>query len=305
MEYGKVSHGQKPRLLQAFPTPLNNKCKVTQRTRPRRLGLCVLAVGISLLLLAALQTEGFSSRSLRAFKMSPVRHSKRPSTLNYRIADGIKWLTDAPSCKVYPKSLVCAYQRKTSVANDLVTLTALLSSEPFSKYEKPKEDVVVAHLRLGDALCARFDPQCRGSATSVPDCWENSRDCWTDQHLRRQYAFSKLWYQKTISLLEPGRVIELFYNMDHWTRTLPDPRNGTFAVDKAYVKNVLSFFEQRGHTVRLRGMGDPDRDFVYMSHAKTFVRGGGGFSDLVSMVVVHRGGRVVGISECERCSDAE
>ena len=194
---------------------LDKKCPVTQPNYRVYLRCCLVALGTFLTLHVVLQTINVSARSLRSFKPYKLRFSGTPSIPKYRIADGIKQLKDAPSCEFYPQSLVCAYQRKTSDANDLVTLSALLDSEPFSTYEKPKKGVVIAHLRLGDALCAQFDPQCRGTVTSVPDCWENSQDCWIDRHLKRQYAFSKSWYEKTIRLLEPGQVIELFYNMHH------------------------------------------------------------------------------------------
>lgn len=225
-----------------------------------------------------------------------------PSWVEYRIGDGIKRFTDAPGCSKFPDSLVCAYHRKTNEAGDISALIEVMNSPHFLTYPRPEEDIVVMHVRLGDGLCAQIDPQCRGAERSVPNCWYDARDCWMDKNLKRQYAFSRTWYEENEKTLERASTIQIVYDSEHWTRTLPDPRNGTRTVEKAYLENLSSFLEKQGHRASLRGHHDPDHDFVYMCHAQTFFRGGGGLSDLISRVVEARGGRVLGNTLCEACA---
>lgn len=68
--------------------------------------------------------------------------------------------------------------------------------------------------------------------------------------------------------------------------------NGDYSIDFAYRDNVISFFRSKGFIVQIHeSSGRPDDDFVYMCSARNFVRGGGGYSKLVSAVVTYNGGR--------------
>lgn len=49
----------------------------------------------------------------------------------------------------------------------------------------------------------------------------------------------------------------------------------------------MQYFQDHGYQVQTRFDGDPDRDFVYMSFAKLFIAGGGGYSLSIANAVHH------------------
>jgi len=152
------------------------------------------------------------------------------------------------------------------------------------------------YLRLGDGLCAKNDNLCRGSkAIGEPNCWENLNDCWKYETIDGiYYAFSKEYYKNVIRTIPKSvKSITIFGNPYHWTRT-PDPRAGNYDVDNQYRNNVLKFFESHGYKVNMRASHfSPDEDFIYACFAKVFIRGGGGFSKLISDVVTQMNGKTI------------
>ena len=224
----------------------------------------------------------------------------------YRIGDGIAQIPGSPGCEVYPGSLVCAYRRETSrssrwwsrtrggQANNIHALLRVMNRD-FAQFPTLDADTIALHLRLGDGICARFDPPCRGKRTSVPNCWERDEDCWYDANsATKQYAYSKHWYAsviKEIKYLNGPHKILIFANIRHWTRT-SDPRTN-YDVDNAYINSSINFFHKAGFHTVLHATGTADNDFLLMSSARIFVRGGGGYSALVASVVEARDGRVI------------
>lgn len=51
--------------------------------------------------------------------------------------------------------------------------------------------------------------------------------------------------------------------------------------------------QAHGYTVLVSEARSPDEDFVFMSHARVFVEGGGGYSNMVHEMVLRLGGQVV------------
>jgi len=212
---------------------------------------------------------------------------------DYRIGDGIARRPDAPGCGRFPGSIVCEYSKKTREPNDIGALIHVLDSKAWN-FAVADPYTVLVHVRLGDGLCAQIDEPCRGEARGTPDCWTNDSDCWYDEGSNtKQYAYSKHWYFQVLQDLqhtEAKRMVVLGEKR-HWTRT-PDPRNGNFSIDDAYLANLADFFRPNFPQVELREPKFPDEDFFFLSSAKFFVQGGGGFSDLVAQIVKSRGGVV-------------
>lgn len=216
----------------------------------------------------------------------------------YRVGDGVAQREDAPGCETYPDSLVCAYKRATRVPNHLPTLLRVIEQRAlYSDHTPLGSNVVAVHLRLGDGLCAKRDPPCRGARTSTPDCWRYDNDCWYDENSRtKQYAYSRKWYTHMVQDLKElskrlGSLdMLIFANKMHWTRT-PDPRLN-YDVDDAYIASFSGFFRQYGLNVTVHNSGTPDDDFLQLCTSTYFVQGGGGFSALIASVVRARGGEV-------------
>jgi len=216
---------------------------------------------------------------------------------SYRIADGIKNFPDAAGCELYPNSLVCAYRKRTKLAESIPDLVAVLRERNASSTEYPPNNVVVLHLRLGDGLCAKQDPDCRRwgnqNRDQEPDCWNDDRDCWVHPtYPFTRYAYSKSYYVGIAKALDPSQRIVILSSAGHWTRT-KDPRNGSSQVDALYRDNVVSFFQSHGFDVEIRSPRSPDDDFTYACFARTFIQGGGGFSALIAKVARAMGSTVL------------
>ena len=212
---------------------------------------------------------------------------------DYRIGDGISRQYGSPGCERYPRSIVCEYTKETRLSNDLDALTKVLTRYSGAEIERGE---ALLHVRLGDGLCARTDPACRGYRTSLPDCWNNDEDCWKDKNSKtKQYAYSKEWYN--ISMISNLRALNItrvviFGDMFHWTRTT-DPREGDFSVDEQYLSNIAEFFHRYHFETCVRRPDFPDVDFAALCSARVFIQGGGGYSALVARVVSRRGGVVL------------
>lgn len=62
-----------------------------------------------------------------------------------------------------------------------------------------------------------------------------------------------------------------------------------------YIDRVKKYFESQGYLVSTRINKHPDKDFVYMSTSKYFIPSGGGFGELISNMVEHKGNKVIKI----------
>ena len=235
-------------------------------------------------------------------EVAPLDATERNSTgflswNDYRIGDGIARQYDPPGCELYPGSIVCLYHQATRAANDLNVLEMVLKSvETTAGYEKAPDHAALVHVRLGDGLCGRIDPQCRGTRTDTPSCWERSSDCWYDPNSETKfYAYPRTWYHSVISELkniQHDDKLIIVADKNHWTRTV-DLRKGNFSVDDSYIEDVANFFRFHKFQVHIRQPNLPDQDFVFLCSAKVFVQGGGGFSKLVASIIEARGGTVV------------
>jgi hypothetical protein len=229
-------------------------------------------------------------------KQKNASHARRN---DYRISDGLLRQYDAPGCETYPTSLVCKYHVEAAGSKtlDLEALIRVLEQierqEPVWRYHS--KNTALVHLRLGDGLCAQYDPRCRGPRTDIPNCWETDEDCFVNpDSVTKQYAFSSRWYRDIFMHLESLHVRHVIIIGDkyHWTRT-PDPRKGKYSIDDTYVAHVADAFRNRDFSVTVREPTSPDEDFVRMCSARTFVQGGGGYSALIAYVVNSRGGIVL------------
>jgi len=238
---------------------------------------------------------------------------------DYRIGDGLKKTCNKQSydpmckenaCKRWPNSVVCAYWKRTNQILNITVLADIVRQwNTTRRIDNTKGicmNIIVVHLRLGDALCGRYDlgswhgTRCKGSDIGtdnalIPSCWEHESDCMVSSS-GALYAYTKDYYEPVIvDLLEAvGNRTKVVVVADptHWTRN-KDMRNGNYSIDYAYRDNVISFFRSKGFDdINLHRTSTPDDDFVYMCNTCNFVQGGGGFSKLIASVVTFNGRRV-------------
>jgi len=148
-------------------------------------------------------------------------------------------------------------------------------------YEVPKLTDIVVHLRLGDT--------CDYEDASV--LWDiGDTYIYTDGSVEKaHYVKPKSYYDEGIKKIpadyqSKGSVVFvgslLHSNVTDHTNCIK------------YRDLVMQYFKDRGYQVQTRfDEGDPDRDFVYMSFAKNFIGGGGGYSLQTARAVHHFGGK--------------
>jgi len=233
------------------------------------------------------------SRSLAA----PPRQSSAPSKTIvaqeqkplYRLGDGLKFYPRSPGCDYYPDSIVCAYRRRTNASNSVPDLLKVLEAR--NQSEVPEDHVVVLHARIGDGLCVQKDRRCP-NATGRSDCWNNANDCYVSPLTPfNYYALPKEYYNEVIEELSStttAKKVVVMGNSLHF-QALHLIRWRNTSADEIYISHLTTFLKSKGFEVQLRLNGDPDTDFAYACAARTFVRGGGGFSRLIAEVVKARG----------------
>ena len=223
----------------------------------------------------------------RSVKKAPKKNIEPGYWNNYRIGDIFKEYADAPACDQFPKSIGCKYILEKTRPLDIDTLLRILYNWRIWPTFKPKNTVL--HLRLGDGLCLENDIQCHRQRKGAPNCWKFDSDCWS--YKQERYTFSYKWYLSLAKVLNRNHSLIIVSDDEHWTR-YPDPRHGDRSVGSNYKANVINFFRTQGFNVVDRLASTPDNDFAFMSATRVFVKGGGGYSNLIAQLVQARGGTV-------------
>ena len=145
---------------------------------------------------------------------------------------------------------------------------------------------VVVHLRLGDTC----DYEDAAVLWDVGDTHIFSDGSVETAH----YVKPKSYYDEGIKKIPPdSQNVVLVGSVNHSNAT--DHTNCI-----RYRERVMQYFQDYGYQVQTRFDGDPDRDFVYMSFAKLFIAGGGGYSLSIAKAVNHFGGtRLRGKKGCD------
>lgn len=181
-----------------------------------------------------------------------------------------------------PDSILCSYLRLShGEPNNYKVLKQIVNN---ATGETPPPNATVVHLRLGDAL------------KQGDDCWDVESDClhrhgaWKRQHPneRGMYAYPKTHYE-SILVPQPDHNHEP-------TSGAPSPhliivcslKHGNAGIIQksiTYLDKFTTFAEGRGYTVTQRiDAGTADQDLIYMVNAARFIKGGGGFSDLIESI---------------------
>ena len=159
-------------------------------------------------------------------------------------------------CDNYPGSIVCDYRRRTSKFNDVKVLTDIVErraklyhAKHEGCYSLPKPKEIVVHLRLGDTLSL-------GARTSM--------------------------YVKPVSSYDAlvGKNLTVVTNVNRTRQEDGSKHKRYVAQSNEYLRTFARHVSRGGSILQYRTCL-PDEDFVYMSHANTFVKGGGGFSHLI------------------------
>jgi len=149
-------------------------------------------------------------------------------------------------------------------------------------FQEPDPDTVVIHLRLGDVIE-------RNENDTVWQMLYEGASPWHNKHFRNSI--------KSIS----EYLDNLQANKKTNNSTKVSIRGGSHKPDfyrksRVYGHCLKTAIEYAGYELmeyKIDG-GNPDSDFYYMSHAKTYIATVGGYSRLIGKMVEHFGGRVIG-----------
>ena len=190
-------------------------------------------------------------------------------------------------CSAWPASLACRYCRATNEENNYKALADIIQN--VDSANTPEADVAVAHLRVGDVLSDNWLGAGGSSVERILDGPPICSGVWTNEdhggETRRCYIKNLAYYDIQIRKLPPSvRTVYLVAGSHH---------RGGYQRSSDYIRGVRNFFNSKGFRVHLRLGGSPDEDVVFMSRAKHFIQGGGGFSILLAGVVKEMGGTVL------------
>ena len=146
--------------------------------------------------------------------------------------------------------------------------------------ETPSENTVVVHVRLSDALT-------RDNCWGLPPC----------MYAGRLYVYPLTWYDKVVQDIRnafPQGVaptIEVIGYAHHAVEAKNIHRSND------YRAKMVQYFKQHGFSASVRQDNLPDRDFLYMTRARFFVPGGGGFSRMIARLAQRHDGRIFRVQD--------
>ena len=202
---------------------------------------------------------------------------------NYRIGDIFKHSgnTHNEVCKKWPKSLGCKYVKNTTEPCRFDKFINILNGYDH-KHHHLRKDVMVVHVRTGDGLVHRKN--------NLGDCWNKQDDC------HKNFSYTNHYYNKYLKNINGIKTVVIVSNPLHYTRAR-DERDKTFTEDMRYLQSLTDFFNRKWSEIKIfyKLPGHPDEDLHFLSNARHFVIGGGGYSSLAATNVQLTGGKIYGI----------
>eukprot|EP00941_MAST-03F_sp_MAST-3F-sp1_P000921 g921.t1 len=195
----------------------------------------------------------------------------------------LPWECDAENCETTQKSCTECYL--DSFPDEEVFALSKISKN----FAIPDENTLVVHMRLGDVfanpdqIIGTLDPVEVFETGLTHTCLECPREDVTN------YVKDKKYYD-SIPYIEGIKRITFIGSYIHH-ETAETKRSSL-----QYVEIMRDYFQKRYPNIpivwRANGRSTPDSDFAYISNAKHYIKGGGGFSKLVGKIVKTNGGNV-------------
>lgn len=131
---------------------------------------------------------------------------------------------------------------------------------------------VVLHLRLGDVI---------GDYNKEKNIFERRAG-----NIKITYFYQPNVYINIAKELNKLNIKEV--NVFYGSHTNDFDEN-----NKLYVKKIKNIFESNNIKFIESSTNNADKDFILMSNSKIFIKSGGGYSRIISNLVLKRGGRVI------------
>lgn len=178
-------------------------------------------------------------------------------------SDGYKY-----HLKHFPNSIATEYMKKTDKSKNYKLLKKIVDKRTKQKHLKYK-NYIILHLRTGDVL--DFFTHNKG----------NNGKSFLKKKINK-YVYPLSYYENIIELLKKDtNNKQLLILTGFHTKTLKNKNKNSLE----YINGIEQFFKKKGFNVSKRINKDPDDDFIIMSNSKYFIKGGGGFSRIVSEIV--------------------
>lgn len=169
---------------------------------------------------------------------------------------------------LFPNSIATEYLAATRESYQYDLLCNIVKTRGTHSSDLPSEDDIVVHVRIGDIAF--------GTGESL----------WRDGNT---YTKNSTYYEGIADRLKStnsSKIVIVGSNIRMGGNNKPD----LVETSDEYKKLISSFFHRLGFSVSGRWERDPDKDFIFMSHAKVFVKSGGGYSQSLSECVRYLNG---------------
>lgn len=205
---------------------------------------------------------------------------------------------------LWPHSLASMYMNTTDDEMNFGVLVSLVDA--WDSQIAPPSDAVVVHVRTGDVLEYCWFTVCPALAIETllnleyMVCTGIFAGAFGNMTTRSCYVKNLAYYAAQLSSLPRSVKRVVLVAASHY-----ELRQTGFPRSTEYLRRLSDFFRGRGFIVDMRLGQPPDDDFVYMSRARYFIQSGGGFSILVSNVVLRLNGTVLNQSVPHRIISAD
>ena len=197
--------------------------------------------------------------------------------LGYRLGDILRgWIKKNGSVKYLnniekklPNSIGAKYIQKTKKLKPKLYYNIIQSILDDLQYEKPNDNDIILHLRIGDSI------------NGINDNVNYHRNVNNEA-----YATIVEKLEKTLHLLDDKNRCVIIYG-SHTSLTKNQKE-----INKFYLTKIRELLRKYNFEFIEKINGNPDEDFYYMAHSKTFIKSGGGYSTIIANIVINNGGLV-------------
>eukprot|EP01083_Nonionella_stella_P153806 494640_1 len=171
-----------------------------------------------------------------------------------------------------------AYDYMTRVDDNAnYTVLETIIDERTAEALKPSNRTLVMHWRTGDVID-------NAKITIV----NRTIDDFVSNYGTEPYQ----WYVKPFKYYAKILNDTKPYNLTHITVVTGWHSKHEHTRSVQYIDTMIGLLQKLNYNVSLRINRNPDDDLVFMCNSKYFVRGGGGFSDIIAHIVKRKGGYV-------------
>lgn len=177
--------------------------------------------------------------------------------------------------KIYGPNFVVSYFQNFQQSPDINLQPFYTLIKSYLLSLSPK--LAVIHIRTGDTMC--------------DTSWDNPTMYRINQRGMKMYTFPGKYYEYVSQELRKLNVKEVIISTSTYHSESDIDKN---MLSMKYISKIKHFFEDEGFRTNVRLNCDtPDNDYIFMSSAKIFVQGGGGYSRFISRIVEKNNGTVI------------